>query len=92
MVLLEHVLYYSIIENYFHRVLLIRPEAAEASKIWGSILFKRLCLSASVLFSIPAKPWIWIPAPGPPPHPTVLLVGFNADIFWESRCCSEINV
>ena len=39
MVLLEHVLYYSIIENYFHRVL-IRPEAAEASKIWGSILFK----------------------------------------------------
>ena len=59
MVLLEHVLYYSIIENYFHRVL-IKPEAAEASKIWGSILFNRLSLSASVLFSIPAKPWIFL--------------------------------
>ena len=59
MVLLEHVLYYSIIENYFHRVL-IRPEAAEASKIWGLILFKRLSLSASVFRSILAKPWIWM--------------------------------
>ena len=65
MVLLEHVLYYSIIENYFHRVLLIRPEAAEASKIWGTILFNRLSLSASVLFSIPQKPWIWIPSHNP---------------------------
>ena len=44
------------------------------------ILFNRLSRSASVLFSIPAKPWIWMHTPSPLWPPCFHPLWINSDV------------